>query len=332
MALHRIANPVPPQHAHQHTIQATISPRPGKINIYFYLPRDYQQHKSGKRYPLLVNFHGGGFTLGAGTDDCRWFRAVMEKTDAIIATIDYRLAPEYPFPTAVEDGVDAILWLVSRADELGIDLNRGIVLSGFSAGANLVFTIPLKLDQMRQQASEDINSDKVAQLLQKIQLTGLISWYPPTDYTITRPKRNATNPRPEAGLPRYLTSLFDQSYLHPPGCERDVLVSPALASDEQLMRALPSHIWIYTCEYDDLCDEGRRFAERLHLLGRDQDEEFRITTEGGRKIVRYEMIPGVPHAWDKAPNPLWVNEIAHARYQHAVEGLRRLWEGNQSGN
>lgn len=51
----------------------------------------------------------GGFTLGAETDDCRWFGAVMEMTDALIATVDYRLAPEHPFPTAVEDGVDAIL-------------------------------------------------------------------------------------------------------------------------------------------------------------------------------------------------------------------------------
>ncbi len=217
----------------------------------------------------------------------------MEMMDITIATVDYRLALGYPFPTAIEDGADAVLWIVSQADRLGIDVDRGIVISGFSAEANLAFTVPLKLHQL--------NKD--------VHIAGIISWYPPTNYTLSRPERNATNPRPEAGLPGYLTSLFDQSYLHPSGCESDILVSPALAMDEQLTRALLRDIWIYTCEYDDLCDEGKKFAERL----------------GKFKIVRYNMIPGVPHAWDKAPNSLWVNEIAREKYHHAVMGLKELW-------
>lgn len=64
IALHRFANPDPPQHSHQQTIKTSISPRPGKFDVYFYVPKDYQQHKSGKKYPLLVNFHGGGFYVG----------------------------------------------------------------------------------------------------------------------------------------------------------------------------------------------------------------------------------------------------------------------------
>jgi putative ergosteryl-3beta-O-L-aspartate hydrolase len=343
MALHRFANPDPPNHSEKHTIRATLSNEPGNIDVYLYTPKDYQQHKSGKKYPLLVNFHGGGFTLGSGTDDCRWFGAVMDSTDAIIATVDYRLAPEYPFPTAVEDGADAVLWLVSEADKLGIDLDRGIVICGFSAGANLAFTVPLKIDQLRENPTFDANIDHI---LRKTRIAAVISWYPPTNYTITRPARNATNPRPEAGLPGYLTSLFDRSYLYPPGCESNVLVSPALATDEELRRALPRDIWIYTCEYDDLCNEGRDFAERLNSLGdRSErrsseriDENERSTeipepipsrlpkSKSREKVVRYNMIPGVPHAWDKAPNPLWVNEIARARYLHAVEGLKEVWD------
>jgi acetyl esterase/lipase len=326
MALHRFANPVPPVHAEKHSIKSTLSRHEGNIDIYIYTPKDYQQRKSdGKTFPLLVNFHGGGFTLGCGTDDCRWFGAVLEMTDAVIATVDYRLAPEYPFPTAVEDGADAVLWLISKAHDLAVDLEKGIAISGFSAGANLAFTVPLKLGQL---GSTDA-----------MRLGAIVSWYPPTNYTVSRAERNKTNAKPEAGLPTYLTSLFDRSYLHPPGCESDILVSPALATDEQLTRALPPDIWIYTCEYDDLCDEGRRFAERLNELGKRnsidknpepmQAQTFGLSEQGGdgvRKRVRYNMIPGVPHAWDKAPNPLWVNEIARARYHHAVQGLKEVWE------
>src|SRR5213592_3650487 len=73
MALHRLANPVAPNHAYRHTIRATLSQYPGAIDIYFYVPRDCQPQQNSGKYPLLVNFHGGGFTLGCGTDDCRWF-------------------------------------------------------------------------------------------------------------------------------------------------------------------------------------------------------------------------------------------------------------------
>ena len=351
MLLHRLAKPTPPIHSLQHSFPAMLSEYPGEITVYLYVPKDYHQSESRKKYPLMVNFHGGGFTLGCGTDDCRWFATVMEETDAIIASVDYRLAPEYPFPTAVDDGADAVLWLVSQAEELGIDLDRGIVLSGFSAGANLAFTVPLKLDSLRQHSwsSEPSNrvdiSAKTKSLLDRTHIVGIMSWYPPTNYTLSRPERSATNPKPALGLPTTLTSLFDLSYLYPSGCENDVLLSPALASDEQLARALPRDIWIYTCEFDDLCNEGKTFAERLHLLS-DKSESSRDpqneTTEAettertssatmvdtqnrwGRKEVRYEMIPGVTHGWDKMP-ALSANIVAVESYKGAVESLREVW-------
>jgi len=351
MALHRLAKPTPPIHSHQHSFPATLSEHPGDITVYLYMPKDYRQDKSVEKYPLMVNFHGGGFTLGCGTDDCRWFATVMEMTGVIIASVDYRLAPEYPFPTAVDDGADAVLWLVSQAEELRIDLDRGIVLTGFSAGANLAFTVPLKLDSLRQHSSSSEPSNQVCidaktkSLIYQTHIVGIMSWYPPTNYTLSRPQRNATNPRPTLGLPSTLTSLFDTSYLYPTGCENSVLVSPALATDEQLARALPRDIWIYTCEFDDLAEEGKAFAERLHLLGgklkSSRELESGTTEEGtvegtltatnvdtqnrvGRKVVRYEMIPGVTHGWDKLP-ALSANIVAVERYKGAVESLREVW-------
>ncbi|KAK0262629.1 hypothetical protein B0A54_10553 [Friedmanniomyces endolithicus] len=95
-------------------------------------------------YPVVINFHGGGFTLGTATDDARWCGTAVEELNAVVISVDYRLAPEFPFPTAVEDGADAVLWVYEHSDELGIDREK-ISLSGFSSGANMTFTVPLRL-------------------------------------------------------------------------------------------------------------------------------------------------------------------------------------------
>ena len=95
-------------------------------------------------YPVVINFHGGGFTLGKPGDDARWCGTVVDECHAVVISVDYRLAPECPFPTAVEDGVDAVLYVHNHADELGIDKTK-IALSGFSSGGNMAFTVPLRL-------------------------------------------------------------------------------------------------------------------------------------------------------------------------------------------
>lgn len=106
-------------------------------------------------YPVVLNFHGGGFTLGSPMDDARWCSTVVDECNAVVISVDYRLAPECPFPTAVEDGVDAVIWVHQNADELGIDPNK-IALSGFSSGANMACTVPLRLwDEMMGFPRED---------------------------------------------------------------------------------------------------------------------------------------------------------------------------------
>lgn len=187
MFFHRLAPPRPPKPAFTRTIESKISGRPGTINLMFYVPQGYDTQKkqwkdnprdsdtdddssggvgkgkrsavpgdrrrsSGQRrwgdYPVVLNFHGGGFTLGSPTDDGRWCHTVVDECNAVVISVDYRLAPECPFPTAVEDGVDAVIWTHQHAEELGIDPDK-IALSGFSSGANMAFTVPLRLwDEM----------------------------------------------------------------------------------------------------------------------------------------------------------------------------------------
>lgn len=195
MFFHKMAPPRPPKYNFMRTIPATISSKRGNIDLYFYTPMDYGTQKSlwkghsvsddeasvdkGKQnksnvaslgqslrrrsssakrwggYPVVLNFHGGGFTLGSPMDDARWCTTVVDECNAVVIAVDYRLAPEMPFPTAVEDGVDAVMWVHQHAEELGIDPNK-IALSGFSSGANMACSIPLRLwDEMMGFPRED---------------------------------------------------------------------------------------------------------------------------------------------------------------------------------
>ncbi|KAI7518459.1 hypothetical protein KC331_g21188, partial [Hortaea werneckii] len=96
------------------------------------------------KYPVVLNFHGGGFTLGTAMDDARWSGTVVDEVHAVVVSVEYRKAPEHPFPTPVEDGVDAVLWVHQHAEELGIDREK-IALSGFSSGGNMCITVALRL-------------------------------------------------------------------------------------------------------------------------------------------------------------------------------------------
>lgn len=324
-------------------------------------------------YPVIINFHGGGFTLGSPHDDARWCGTVVTELNAVVVSVDYRRAPEYPFPTAVEDGVDAVLWIHQHAAELGLDRNK-ILLSGFSSGGNMAFTVPLRLyDQLtgfsrvktadpqaqdgseagkgfvyRPPSPEDSASSSSTKVpndpndhvldptgpppplprgimknsnvygeqqveVPEIQIRGIVPWYPSLDYTRTREERRATGLRADQELPAFFTNLFDDSYLHPP---KDVTLdspylSPAVAPTDLLRNALPDDIIMHTCEYDMLLDEGKTFYQRL------------ISDDIGKNVT-YTMVPGVPHGWDKAPNPLKPTPGVKEYYLKACKEMRRI--------
>ncbi|KIW22106.1 uncharacterized protein PV07_12522 [Cladophialophora immunda] len=119
---------------------STILARDGHpIPVRFYSPTV----PSTKGYPLVVAFHGGGFCLG-GLDgeeaDCREF---VKRHQCICVNVDYRLAPEYPFPTGVNDSWDALKWIAEHTAELKADPSKGFIVEGCSAGANLAAVVSL---------------------------------------------------------------------------------------------------------------------------------------------------------------------------------------------
>ncbi|CZR65202.1 related to triacylglycerol lipase [Phialocephala subalpina] len=153
MKFHHLAEPRPPRPNFKIVIPSRLSPRGGTFKLVFYVPDSYFTADDEYRYPVVVNFHGGGFTLGTGTDDARWAASVVAEVEAVVVSVEYRLAPEYPFSVGVEDGTDAVIYLASHAEELRLDPSR-MALSGFSAGGNFAFTVPLMLHDLINDAGK----------------------------------------------------------------------------------------------------------------------------------------------------------------------------------
>ncbi|KAI0395860.1 Alpha/Beta hydrolase protein [Xylariaceae sp. FL0594] len=303
MGLHFMASPRPPSPDFTRTVTSTISDRPGDFTLHFYVPADYKNGEEGARWPAVINFHGGGFTIGAATDDARFARFVVERSRAVFISVDYRLAPEHPFPTAVEDGADALLYVIQHAQDLQIDAHR-LATSGFSAGGNIAITAPLRLHLLGK-----------TQPIPQHKIVAVATFYPITDYTFSRAERRAGSVKPEATLPTSLTNLFDASYLFPPGLDlADPCLSPNKAADKLLIDGLPDNILFYTCEWDMLLREGEYLAHRL--------QEPPIS-----KTVFYTMIPRVPHGWDKSPNPMKAPPKSEKTYRDCSTRLRKVFNG-----
>lgn len=287
-------------------LNSTLGPWKGrkKIEVKIWDPKKKIQTSTSRsttpehKRVAIINFHGGGFVVGSATDDALWAGAVMKSIDAVVFSVNYRLAPEYPFPKAVEDCADAILQISRRADEFGVDADR-IIISGFSAGGSLALASWVLL-QEPQRWGYDLGGPAP-------KIAGFSIFYPLLDWTISRPNKRQSCVKPDATLSQGLTNLFDASYVFPkiPKDERDdPRLSPGLMSDELLRDLPPVHLVV--CEYDMLHAEGHTFAERMD--------------EAGREIT-VRVVKEAKHAWDKPP-PMWPKPSVHIEYGHAIESMR----------
>lgn len=115
----------------------TIPVKNGRIGIRLYRPIQTLSVS-----PSLVYFHGGGFVIGDLDTHDSPLRYLAKKTNTIILSVDYRLAPEFRFPTAVEDSFTAYRWIIKNANDLGIHPKK-IAIGGDSAGGNLAANISI---------------------------------------------------------------------------------------------------------------------------------------------------------------------------------------------
>jgi acetyl esterase len=208
--------------------------------------RVYTPAGEGPR-PLLVYFHGGGWTIGnveLGDAPCR---ALANAAGAVVVSVEYRLGPEHKFPAPLEDCYTATAWAAWAAEhapeEVGGDPERLVVL-GDSAGGNLAAVVALM--------ARDRGGPRIAQQV-------LI--YPVTDHRFDTPsyRDNAEGYL----LTREAMRWFWGHYLADEADGRNPYASPLRAAD---LAGLPPAL-IVTCEYDPLRDEGEAYGERLRAAG-----------------------------------------------------------------
>jgi acetyl esterase len=193
--------------------------------------------------PALVFFHGGGWTIGDLDTHDVLCRQLAVGARCAVFSVDYRLAPEHPFPAAVEDCFSATQYIFSNSEKLKIDRTR-IAVGGDSAGGNLAAVVTLM--------ARDAGGPKLAYQL-------LI--YPATDQRCEFPSHERN------GVGYLLTKeglhFFRSGYLPNAKDRTDWRASPLLAASHA---NLPP-AFVLTAGYDPLVDEGEAYAERLATAG-----------------------------------------------------------------
>ena len=112
-----------------------VSGKGNSISVRLFVPQDRQLARNGN-LPIVIFYHGGGWTLGDPSLYDPVTRALARQIPALVLSVDYRLAPENPFPAAVHDADAVLQWTLCHAKELGGDSTR-IVVAGDSSGGNL---------------------------------------------------------------------------------------------------------------------------------------------------------------------------------------------------
>jgi acetyl esterase len=210
----------------------------GPINIRIYWP------PTDSAPPVLVYFHGGGFVLGDLDTHDGTCRQHAVGAGAVVVSVDYRLAPEHPYPAAVEDAWAATQWVAAHGEDIGADSTR-LAVAGDSAGGTLSAVIAQRARDHRGPA-----------------ITFQLLWYPSTLWDATLPSftDNASAPILDrdavAAFSRWYAGEVDLS--DPP---------PGMAPGRAKNFAGLAPAYIAVAEHDPLRDDGMRYGELLAAAG-----------------------------------------------------------------
>lgn len=238
--------------------------------------RIYWPEESDSDRALVVWYHGGGFVFGdLETADAACRRLCMEG-DAIVMSVDYRLAPEHVFPAAAEDAVFAASWALQSATLLGASVNH-VFVGGDSAGGNLAAV-----------AAHGLRGSSPA-------LAGQILIYPVTDFRDIEYESRvicATG----YGLSQEGMDWFRELYCSSPADWADPRVSVLV---ENNLSGLPP-AFVMTAGFDPLCSEGELYAQRLAEAGNDVEH---LHLPGANHGV-FNAVPGY-----RATQKVWVGML-----------------------
>lgn len=229
----------PPLPTHVQKEDRVVSrPHGGKLGVRIYTPSVFHLHSSAHA-PALVYYHGGGFV--AGNLDMYDFvcGSLADLVPCKVISVNYRLAPEFPFPAAVQDAGDTYVWIIKQASALHLDPQR-IAIGGDSSGGNLATVTALR--------AASIGVDRPC-----LQILA----YPITDATMSCPSHR------EPPEPVLFTTMhgrwFREQYFRNVADAPHRWASPLLSSDLHL--SPPTYI--ITAEHDILRDEGIAYATAL---------------------------------------------------------------------
>ncbi|KAF9447994.1 hypothetical protein P691DRAFT_730483 [Macrolepiota fuliginosa MF-IS2] len=227
-----------------------------KTNVRVFTPKGERPNEG---WPVFIWFHGGGWTLGNIASDTSFITRLVNAANCVVVSVDYRLAPENPYPAAVEDAIEALEWVVKKGPgEIHIDTKR-IAVGGSSSGGNLAAVLSLK-------AAE-----------RAIPLVFQLLIVPVTDNTASVKDLWFENQHAPWLTPVRMT-WFKGNYLPREQDWTKWDASPTFAPTD-LLRQVPK-AWIGVCEMDILKEEGILYGEKLKKEGIE---------------VEVEVYPGAPH-------------------------------------
>lgn len=236
--------------------RAAIAVRHGELSARVYTPESWSRTPR----PVVLNLHGGGFVLGSARQGDWICSTVAADLDAVVVSVDYRLAPTHKFPAAVEDCYDALLWTAAHAERLGGDPAR-LGVMGDSAGGNLATVVSM--------LARDEGGPPIAH-------QALI--YPATDMT-DAPREDPSYVANTRGivLSNDDIDVFRGHYLADHHDRADPRLSPLLAPS---LADLPPAV-VVLAGLDPLHDSGVRYAQALADAGnRVRVEDFHQMPHG----------------------------------------------------
>ncbi|MCJ1340063.1 hypothetical protein MMC09_005357 [Bachmanniomyces sp. S44760] len=240
-----------------------------------FVPRSYKAGE--KALPLYIDIHGGGFAVCDPQVDDEFCSMLANKYGICVVSIGYRLSPRFQHPTQVQD-VMAIAQAVLDDEDLPCSKHQ-VMIGGFSAGGNLA---------MAASQSNEL----------KGKFAGLVSFYPPLDYTVSMAKKleRKTEGREDLDKLAKLAMPFNWGHV-PAGYDRtDPLLSPMYAE----RNCLPKKICLTGCGLDMLCQEAQDKAEELANHESGVKKSLEVGTGWEKGGVRWERMVGREHGFDFA--------------------------------
>lgn len=264
------------QDAHESELEITDRLVPGYDGDPDVGVRVYRPLRPAEQRPALLHMHGGGFVVGSVDTEHFGASTLAAKLGAVVVSVEYRLAPEHPYPAALNDCYAALSWVHDSAGELGVDPAR-VALYGQSAGGGLAAALAL--------FARDNGGPRVC-----FQFLGI----PELDDRLDTPSMKAfvdtplwNRPSAELSWEYYLGGMRNAEVPH--------YAAPARAAD---LSGLPS-AYVSTMEFDPLRDEGIRYATRLLEAGVPTElhsypgtfhgSAFVVTASSSRRIAAEEL-------------------------------------------